>query len=59
VIIGAAFGKIVGSIVEDLVMPLVGAVFGGFDFTNLFIALEYDRAAWDRVQHGIDGWARR
>jgi large conductance mechanosensitive channel len=39
VIIGAAFGKIVDSIVNDLVMPIVGAVFGGFDFSNLFIAL--------------------
>lgn len=39
VIIGAAFGKIVESIVNDLVMPLIGAVFGGFDFSNLFIAL--------------------
>jgi large conductance mechanosensitive channel len=39
VIIGAAFGKIVDSIVKDLVMPIVGAVFGGFDFSNLFIAL--------------------
>lgn len=40
VIIGAAFGKIVDSIVKDLIMPLIGAVFGGFDFTNLFIALD-------------------
>ena len=39
VIIGAAFGKIVESIVSDLIMPLVGAVFGGLDFSNLFIAL--------------------
>jgi large conductance mechanosensitive channel len=39
VIIGAAFGKIVDSVVNDLVMPVVGAVFGGFDFSNLFIAL--------------------
>ena len=39
VIIGAAFGKIVDSIVKDLIMPVVGAVFGGFDFSNLFIAL--------------------
>lgn len=39
VIIGAAFGKIVASIVEDLVMPVIGAVSGGFDFSNLFIAL--------------------
>ena len=40
VIIGAAFGKIVDSIVNDLIMPVVGAVFGGFDFSNLFIALK-------------------
>jgi large conductance mechanosensitive channel len=40
VIIGAAFGKIVSSVVDDLIMPVVGAIFGGFDFTNLFIALK-------------------
>jgi large conductance mechanosensitive channel len=39
VIIGAAFGRIVDSIVKDLIMPLVGAVFGGFDFANYFIRL--------------------
>lgn len=39
VIIGAAFGKIVDSVVNDLVMPVAGAIFGGFDFTNLFVAL--------------------
>ena len=39
VIIGAAFGKIVDSIVKDLIMPIVGKVFGGLDFTNHFIAL--------------------
>lgn len=39
VIIGAAFGKIVDSIVNDLVMPIIGALSGGFDFSNLFIAL--------------------
>jgi large conductance mechanosensitive channel len=39
VIIGAAFGKIVDSIVKDLIMPIIGAVFGGFDFSNLFVAL--------------------
>ncbi len=39
VIIGAAFGKIVESIVNDLIMPVIGAIFGGFDFSNLFIAL--------------------
>jgi large conductance mechanosensitive channel len=39
VIIGAAFGKIVDSIVKDLIMPVAGALFGGFDFSNLFIVL--------------------
>ena len=39
VIIGAAFGRIVDSVVKDLIMPLVGAVFGGFDFANYFIRL--------------------
>ena len=39
VIIGAAFGKIVDSIVSDLVLPLVGMVFGGLDFSNKFIPL--------------------
>jgi large conductance mechanosensitive channel len=40
VIIGAAFGKIVDSVVKDLIMPIVGAVFGGFDFSNLFVPLD-------------------
>lgn len=39
VIIGAAFSKIVDSVVNDLIMPLVGAIFGGFDFSNYFIPL--------------------
>jgi len=39
VIIGGAFGKIVDSVVGDLIMPLVGAVFGKLDFSNLFFAL--------------------
>ncbi|RDL48971.1 Large-conductance mechanosensitive channel [Ensifer sp. M14] len=40
VIIGAAFSKIVTSIVEDLVMPIVGALTGGgFDFSNYFLPL--------------------
>ena len=40
VIIGAAFGKIVDSVVNDLVMPLVGRTLGNVDFSNLFIALK-------------------
>ena len=39
VIIGAAFGKIVDSIVNDLIMPVAGKIFGGLDFSNLFIPL--------------------
>lgn len=39
VIIGGAFGGIVKSLVDDIIMPVVGAVFGGFDFSNYFIAL--------------------
>ena len=39
VIIGAAFGKIVDSLVKDIIMPLVGRVIGGMDFSNLFIVL--------------------
>jgi large conductance mechanosensitive channel len=39
VIIGGAFGKIVDSLVGDLIMPIVGKIFGGLDFNNYFIAL--------------------
>jgi len=39
VIIGAAFGKIVSSFIEDIVMPVVGLVFGKVDFSSLFINL--------------------
>ncbi len=40
VIIGGAFGKIVSSLVDDIIMPLVGLLLGGTDFTNLFITLD-------------------
>ena len=39
VIIGAAFGKIVGSLVDDVIMPVIGRLSGGLDFTNYFIGL--------------------
>jgi large conductance mechanosensitive channel len=45
VIIGGAFGKIVDSIVNDLIMPIVGKILGGMDFTNLFIPLNGQIAA--------------
>jgi len=40
VVIGAAFGKIVGSAVDDVIMPVVGLVTGGIDFTQKFISLD-------------------
>lgn len=39
VIIGGAFGKIVESLVNDVIMPVVGAIFGKLDFSNLFLVL--------------------
>ena len=39
VIIGAAFAKIVDSLVKDLIMPIVGRIFGGLDFSNYFVVL--------------------
>jgi large conductance mechanosensitive channel len=46
VIIGAAFGKIVDSLVKDLIMPIIGAIFGGLDFSNYFIALKSPPAGY-------------
>ncbi len=40
VIIGAAFGKIVDSLVKDLIMPPIGLLLGRVDFTNLFLVLK-------------------
>ena len=39
VVIGAAFGKIVTSLVNDIIMPPIGRLMGGIDFSNLFINL--------------------
>jgi len=47
VIIGAAFGKIVTSVVEDLLMPPVGRALGNLDFSNLYIPLS------DKVKPGL------
>lgn len=41
VIIGAAFSKIVDSLVQDLIMPLIATLFGGLDFTNYYIPLNH------------------
>lgn len=40
VVIGGAFGKIVGSAVDDVIMPIVGLLTGGIDFTQKFITLD-------------------
>jgi large conductance mechanosensitive channel len=48
VVIGGAFGKIVGSAVDDIIMPIVGIITGGVDFTTKFISLDgnsYDSLA--------------
>ena len=39
VIIGGAFGLIVKSLTDDIIMPIVGAIFGGLDFSNYFLGL--------------------
>lgn len=39
VIIGAAFGRLVDSLVKDLIMPVISRIFGGLDFSNWFIVL--------------------
>ena len=50
VIIGGAFGKIVDSLVKDLVMPIVGRIFGGLDFSNWFIMLGNPPAGYSGPQ---------
>ncbi len=40
VIIGAAFGKIVDSVVKDLILPVIGRLVGGLDFSNYFLLLK-------------------
>lgn len=49
VIIGGAFGKIVDSMVKDIIMPVVGAIFGGLDFSNYFIPL----VASDKIPQNV------
>jgi large conductance mechanosensitive channel len=47
VIIGAAFGKIVDSLVKDVIMPVVGRIFGGLDFSNYFLMLASPPAGYN------------
>ena len=54
VIIGAAFGKIVSSLVEDVIMPPIGQLIGKVDFSTLFISLDgnhYESLAAARTAH--------
>jgi len=44
VIIGAAFGKIVTSLTDDIIMPIVGRIFGGLDFSSKYLVLAGDVA---------------
>ena len=46
VIIGGAFGKIVGSLVNDIIMPIIGRITGGLDFND-------HRAIWDRLDKAL------
>lgn len=50
VIIGGAFGKIVDSLVNDVIMPIVGKLFGGFDFSNNYLALNGQAAELTLVE---------
>jgi large conductance mechanosensitive channel len=66
VIIGAAFGKIVTSLTDDIIMPIVGKIFGGLDFSSHFVLLgpvpaDYhgsmtDYAALKKAGAPILGW---
>lgn len=46
IIIGGAFGKIVSSLVADVLMPPIGRLMGGVDFSNLFVALDSSKGAF-------------
>lgn len=55
VVIGAAFGKIISSLVEDIVMPLIGVLIGGLDFKSLVVQIGAAKIAYGRfIQAGVD-----
>jgi large conductance mechanosensitive channel len=60
IVIGAAFGKIVESLVGDVIMPVVGALTGGLDFSNYFVALSgavtADNLVEARKQGAVFAW---
>ena len=53
VIIGGAFGKIVDSMVGDLIMPVVGTIFGKLDFSSLYVALAHPPAGTIMTLDGL------
>jgi len=55
VIIGGAFGKIVTSLVNDVLMPAIGVVIGGLDFTNLSITIKDSKIMYGSfIQNVVD-----
>jgi large conductance mechanosensitive channel len=60
IIIGAAFGRIIESLVGDIFMPVIGAITGGLDFSNYFIrlspAVTADSLAEARKQGAVLAW---
>src|SRR6187200_5385 len=60
VIIGAAFGRIVDSLVSDIFMPIIGAITGGLDFSNYFVPLSSNVTATAldqaRTQGAVLAW---
>lgn len=52
VVIGGAFGKIVTSLVEDIIMPLVGLLIGGIDFTNLKFTMNFSEKTALSIKYG-------
>jgi large conductance mechanosensitive channel len=57
VIIGAAFGKIVTSMVNDILMPPIGKAMGGVNFTDLFINLDRSKGAFASLKAAKDAGA--
>jgi large conductance mechanosensitive channel len=55
VIIGTAFGKIVSSLVEEMIMPAVGALIGGLDFRDLYLQIGAAKVAYGKfIQTCVD-----
>ena len=49
IVIGSAFGKIIGSLVTDVIMPPIGILLGGVDFSNLSVVLKESTEAAEAV----------